>query len=95
MRASLQQTLMEVMQRQHASSAKSISLHDTAIWMHLVRLLYYRTCFYRFRPPFGSHDGAHPISEQLSPCPLLDERQEMICSIQEAAAGSLDAVGPG
>ena len=42
--------------------------------------------------PFGSHGGAHPLSEQPSPCPLHNERKETIYLVQEAAAGCLDAV---
>jgi hypothetical protein len=49
----------------------------------------------RFKLPFGSRGGAHLLPGQPSPCPLLDEREELICSVQEAAAQSLDAVGPG
>jgi hypothetical protein len=49
----------------------------------------------RFTLPFGSHGGAHLLSVERSPCPLLEKRNEMICSVQEAAAESLGAVGPG
>ena len=47
---------------------------------------------FRFRLPIGSHGGAHPLSEERSLCSLLDARKEMIGSVQEAVAVSLDAV---
>jgi hypothetical protein len=54
----LQHTLREVMERLHASSAKSISLHDTATRMHLVPLLYSRTC---------SADSSYPLVVMVEP----------------------------
>jgi hypothetical protein len=36
----------------------------------------------RFKLPFGSHGGVHLLSLQQSPCPLLDERKEVICSVE-------------
>jgi hypothetical protein len=54
----LQHTLRGAIQRLHTSSANNISLHDTALWMYLVHLLYYRTC-----PP----DSSYPLVVMVEP----------------------------
>jgi len=77
------------------SSFSGILTNDDDSLAHLDSLMKGQPSSLLFKQPFDSHSADQLRSEQQPPLFLLAEWNEMIQSIRESAAGSLDAVVPG
>ena len=74
------------------SSFEGIWTNDDDTLAHINLLMKGRPRLLLFQPPFDSHGGAHPRSEQRSPCPPHAERASTLHTRRVSAAGCLDAV---